>query len=205
MRMMKWACTILFAMGLSLGHAADAEKKSEKSTGSTNEVAIIKTTEGDMTVTFWPEVAPKTVENFKALARKGFYDGTAFHRIIKGFMIQGGDPNTKDPSKEDSYGMGGPGYKVPAEFNDRHHGPGVLSMARSSDPNSAGSQFFICHGDAGSLDHQYTAFGKVTKGMDVLEKIANTPVTSNRGEMSKPTKRVEIKSIKIVPADSAKE
>ena len=90
MRMMKWACTILFAMGLSLGHAADAEKKSEKSTGSTNEVAIIKTTEGDMTVTFWPEVAPKTVENFKALARKGFYDGTAFHRIIKGFMIQGG-------------------------------------------------------------------------------------------------------------------
>src|SRR5947209_19841076 len=161
MKIMKWACTVLFAVGLSVGHAADADSKSEKPAGNTNEVAIIKTTEGDMTVTFWSDVAPKTVENFKTLARKGFYDGTAFHRIIKGFMIQGGDPNTKDPSKEDSYGTGGPGYKVPAEFNNKSHQFGVISMARSADPNSAGSQFFLCNGDASQLDHKYTAFGKL--------------------------------------------
>src|SRR6266478_7674697 len=129
-----------------------------------------------MVVEFWPYVAPKTVENFKALAAKGFYDGTAFHRIVKGFMIQGGDPLTKDPEAEDSWGTGGPGHKVKAEFNDRPHVRGVLSMARSSDPNSAGSQFFICLGEASSLDHQYTAFGKLIKGLDVLDKIGATPV-----------------------------
>src|SRR3954471_14480734 len=128
------------------------------------EMAVIKTTAGEMVIQFWPEVAPKTVENFKALAKKGFYDGTAFHRIVKGFMIQGGDPNTKDLAKEDSYGMGDPGYKIKAEFNDRPHVRGVLSMARSRDPNSAGSQFFICLDRAAPLDHQYTAFGKVIKG-----------------------------------------
>src|SRR5947208_4684485 len=128
------------------------------------EVAVIKTTSGEMVVEFWPDLAPNTVENFKKLARQGFYDGTAFHRIIKGFMIQGGDPNTKDPSKESTYGTGGPGYSIPAEFNDRSHTFGVLSMARSSDPNSGGSQFFVCNGNASQLDHQYTAFGKVIKG-----------------------------------------
>ncbi len=143
--------------------------------------------------------------NFKKLARQGFYDGTAFHRIIKGFMIQGGDPNTKDLSKESSYGTGGPGYKVPAEFNERPHIRGVLSMARSADPNSAGSQFFICLGTASSLDHQYTAFGKLIKGLDVLDKIGATPVTrSASGEMSKPATRVTLESVKIVPADSVK-
>jgi peptidyl-prolyl cis-trans isomerase B (cyclophilin B) len=158
-----------------------------------------------MVIEFWPEVAPKTVENFKTLSRKGFYDGTAFHRIMKGFMIQGGDPLTKDLSKEDQWGTGGPGHSVNAEFNDRPHVRGVLSMARSRDPNSAGSQFFICHGRAASLDHQYTGFGKLIKGDDVLEKIANTPVTAgSSGEPSKPTKRVEITSVKIVPADSIK-
>jgi len=217
MKSLKWLCTLTLTLGVCLAQAADEKKDETKQTetksdtkqnkggATSNEVAVIKTTEGDMVVTFWPDVAPKTVENFKTLARKGFYDGTAFHRIIKGFMIQGGDPNTKDPAKEDSYGTGGPGYSVQAEFNDKHHGPGVLSMARSSDPNSAGSQFFICHGDADSLDHQYTAFGKLTKGMDVLEKIASTPVTRSRGgEPSKPTKRVEIKSVQIVPSDSVK-
>ncbi len=116
------------------------------------EIALIKTTEGDMVAEFWPEVAPKTVENFKKLARQGFYDGTCFHRVIKGFMIQGGDPNTKDPAKESSWGTGGPGHTVKAEFNDRKHVRGVFSMARSNDPDSAGSQFFICHGNATFLD-----------------------------------------------------
>jgi peptidyl-prolyl cis-trans isomerase B (cyclophilin B) len=169
------------------------------------EVAVLKTSDGEMVVKFWPDVAPKTVENFKKLARQGFYDGTAFHRIIKGFMIQGGDPNTKDLTNEDRYGTGGPGYSIPAEFNDRPHVRGVISMARSSDPNSAGSQFFICLGTASSLNHQYTAFGELIKGLDVLDKIGNTPVApSSMGEMSKPTTRVALESVKIVPADSIK-
>jgi len=176
---------------------------SNKTMSKDTETAIIHTSEGDMTVEFWSDVAPKTVENFKKLAREGFYNGTAFHRIIKGFMIQGGDPNTKDPSKEALYGTGGPGYKIQAEFNDRSHQKGVLSMARSADPNSAGSQFFICDGNANFLDRQYTAFGKVVKGIDVLDKIASTPVTNNRGENSKPTKRIEIKKIDLVPAEQA--
>ncbi len=168
-----------------------------------NEVAVIKTTAGEMVVEFWPEVAPKTVDNFKTLARQGFYDGTCFHRVIKGFMIQGGDPKTKDPTKEGEWGTGGPGYQVKAEFNNKHHSRGVLSMARSQDPNSAGSQFFICHGDAGFLDGQYTAFGKLIKGDDVLEKIATTP-THAKGSQDRPDKRMGIESIKIVPADSIK-
>src|SRR5262252_9295582 len=113
-----------------------------------NEVAVISTSAGEMVVEFWPDVAPKTVENFKTLAGKGFYDGTAFHRIVKGFMIQGGDPLTKDQSREDEWGTGGPGHKVKAEFNDKSHQLGVISMARSSHPDSAGSQFFICLGNA---------------------------------------------------------
>ena len=169
------------------------------------EHAIIKTSYGEMTLAFWPDVAPKTVENFKKLAREKFYDGTAFHRIIKGFMIQGGDPNTKDPAKEDQYGTGGPGYQINAEFNDRKHVRGVLSMARSQNPNSAGSQFFIMLGPAPFLDKQYTGFGKLIKGDDVLAKIGDTPVTASRGgEQSKPTRRIEVQSIKIVPADSVK-
>ena len=172
---------------------------------SAKEVAVIKTSEGEMVAEFWPEVAPNTVENFKKLARSGFYDGTAFHRIVKGFMIQGGDPLTKDPAKESRYGTGDPGYKIKAEFNDRSHERGVLSMARSSDPDSAGSQFFICLANVSRLDHQYTTFGKIIKGDDVLGKIGDTEVTtSDSGERSKPTKRVTVESIKIVPADSVK-
>jgi len=158
-----------------------------------------------MIAEFWPDVAPNTVENFKKLARSGFYDGTAFHRIVKGFMIQGGDPLTKNPAKESRYGTGDPGYKIKAEFNDRSHERGVLSMARSSDPDSAGSQFFICLANVSRLDHQYTTFGKIIKGDDVLGKIGDTEVTtSDSGERSKPTKRVTVESIKIVPADSVK-
>src|ERR1051325_8940391 len=140
-----------------------------------DEVAVIKTSAGDMVLQFWPDVAPKTVENFKTLAKKGFYDGTAFHRIVKGFMIQGGDPLTKDPTKEAMWGTGDPGYKINAEFNDRSHVRGVISMARSSDPNSAGCQFFICLGDASFLDGKYTAFGKLVAGEDVLKKIGDLP------------------------------
>jgi peptidyl-prolyl cis-trans isomerase B (cyclophilin B) len=166
-----------------------------------NEVAHITTTEGEMVIEFWPDVAPGTVENFKRLARKGFYDGTCFHRIIAGFMIQGGDPLTKDASKESDWGTGGPGYQIKAEFNNRSHQRGVISMARSSHPDSAGSQFFICDGDASFLDHQYTAFGNLIKGDDVLTKIAGTPVVaSGSGERSKPQKRVGVISIKIVSA-----
>jgi peptidyl-prolyl cis-trans isomerase B (cyclophilin B) len=183
--------------------SVNAEEK--KPMNSTDEVAVIKTSEGEMVAEFWPDVAPNTVENFKKLARSGFYDGTAFHRIVKGFMIQGGDPLTKDPARESRYGTGDPGYKIKAEFNNRSHERGVLSMARSSDPDSAGSQFFICLANVSRLDHQYTTFGKLIKGDDVLGKIGDTEVTmSNSGERSKPTKRVTVESIKIVPADSVK-
>jgi len=171
---------------------------------TSNEVAVIKTTKGEMVVEFWPDVAPKTVENFKKLAKEKFYDGTAFHRIIKGFMIQGGDPLTKDKSMEARWGTGDPGYKIKAEFNERKHQRGVLSMARSANPDSAGCQFFICHGDASFLDRQYTAFGKVIKGDDTLEKIANTPCGSSGRENSKPLERVEVQSIAIVAGDTIK-
>ncbi len=192
----------MLAVALAIA-SVNAEEK--KPMNSAKEVAVIKTSEGEMVAEFWPEVAPNTVENFKKLARSGFYDGTAFHRIVKGFMIQGGDPLTKDPAKESRYGTGDPGYKIKAEFNDRSHERGVLSMARSNDPDSAGSQFFICLANVSRLDHQYTTFGKLIKGDDVLGKIGDVEVTmSGSGERSKPTKRVTVESIKIVPTDSVK-
>lgn len=164
------------------------------------EHALIKTAYGEMTIAFWPDVAPKTVENFKKLARSGYYDGTAFHRIIKGFMVQGGCPNTK-AGESGMPGTGGPGWKVKAEFNKKPHVRGVISMARSSDPDSAGSQFFLCHGNAGFLDGKYTAFGELVKGDDVLEKIANVPTSQGGGgEKSTPIDRVEVESVKIVDA-----
>ncbi len=164
------------------------------------EIAVIKTNKGEMTVEFWPEVAPKTVENFKKLAKDGFYDGTAFHRVIKGFMIQGGDPLTKDDSKAARWGTGDPGYKIKAEFSDRKHVRGVLSMARSNDPDSAGSQFYICHGDPDFLNGKYTVFGKLIKGDDVLEKIATSPTGPN----DRPTEKIVVESVKIVPAPAVK-
>src|SRR5882762_7247586 len=194
------------ALATALAAEEKNEKKEEKTAMSTsNEVAVIKTNEGEMVVQFWTDAAPNTIENFKKLARSGLYNGTIFHRIVKGFMIQGGDPNSKDPAKESRYGAGGPGYKIKAEFNDHPHERGVISMAREPDPDSAGSQFFVCLGPVPRLDHQYTTFGKVIKGDDVLAKIGDTPVTRNSaGETSKPTKRVVIESVKIVPADSVK-
>jgi peptidyl-prolyl cis-trans isomerase B (cyclophilin B) len=195
-----------YFLAFTLVAAAVAEEKKETSPmNSSNEVAVIKTSEGEMVVQFWTDAAPNTIENFKKLSRQDFYNGTIFHRIVKGFMIQGGDPNSKDTAKESSYGEGGPGYKIKAEFNDHPHERGVLSMARASDPDSAGSQLFICLAPVRRLDHQYTTFGKLIKGDDVLDKIGNTPVERNaQGEMSKPTKRVVIESVKIVPAESVK-
>jgi peptidyl-prolyl cis-trans isomerase B (cyclophilin B) len=154
-----------------------------KPAADTSEVAVIKTTEGDMVIAFWTDAAPKTIANFKKLAKSGFYDGTCFHRVIKDFMIQGGDPLTKDAAAEARWGTGDPGYKIDAEFNDHSHVRGVISMARSSNPNSAGSQFFICHGSPTQLDHQYT---------------------TSTHYPDRPDTRMGIISIKIVPADSVK-
>ena len=131
----------------------------------TDTTAVVETKFGKIELKFLPEVAPNHVNNFIDLAKKGFFDGTTFHRVIPGFMIQGGDPNSKDPDRK-RHGMGGPGYSVKAEFNQTAHKRGILSMARSADPDSAGSQFFICVADAPFLDRQYTAFGQVTSGME---------------------------------------
>ena len=164
------------------------------------ETATIKTSAGDLTVAFYNEIAPHTVANFKKLAREGFYNGTAFHRIIRGFMIQGGCPNTKIGATG-TPGTGDPGYKIKAEFSTKPHKRGVLSMARAQDPDSAGSQFFICHDEAPFLNRSYTAFGELIAGDDVLETIASTPVErSFGGEKSKPLVRVEIEAILINPA-----
>src|SRR5881296_3288137 len=202
---MKSLFCCLIASALVATTVAEERKEEKTSVNTSNEVAVIKTSEGEMVVQFWTDAAPNTIENFKKLARQGFYDGTIFHRIVKGFMIQGGDPNSKDPTKESTYGAGDPGYKIKAEFNNHSHDRGVISMARGPDPDSAGSQFFICLAPVRRLDGQYTTFGKLIKGDDVLEKIGDTPVERNaQGEMSKPTKRVIIESVKIVPAESVK-
>ncbi len=150
--------------------------------------AVITTKFGQMELVFFPELAPKHVESFLGLAKKGFYNGTIFHRVIPGFMIQGGDPNTKDPSKRHLYGMGGPGYTVPAEFNRIPHERGIVSAARSADPDSAGSQFFIVVDNASFLDGQYTVFGEVVKGMEVADKIVSQP----RDPKDNPLERIEM-------------
>jgi peptidyl-prolyl cis-trans isomerase B (cyclophilin B) len=198
----------LFSLFLAAGTViGQAEKKSDEPQDAAKEggeVAVIETDLGEMVIEFWPEVAPNTVANFKKLARKDFYDGTAFHRVVQGFMIQGGDPLTKDASAQARWGTGGPDYTIDAEFNERSHQRGVISMARSRDPDSAGSQFFICLGDASPLDGKYTAFGKLLKGDDVLGKIGDveTKMDPSGREKSRPVERVEVKSISIVPADS---
>jgi peptidyl-prolyl cis-trans isomerase B (cyclophilin B) len=197
--------SLLATAALVFAGSASAADDKPATAAAAKEVAVIKTSAGEMVVAFWPDVAPKTVENFLKLAKSGFYDGTAFHRIIKGFMIQGGDPQTKDPAKEDFYGTGGSGENVKAEFNDRKHELGVISMARSANPDSASSQFFLCLGPTPQLDGKYTAFGKLIKGEDVLQEIGDTPVGPSRGgEPSKPKERVVVESIKVVPADSIK-
>ncbi len=157
--------------------------------------AIIETKFGTITLKFFPDVAPGHVKNFIDLAKKGFYDGTTFHRVIPGFMIQGGDPNSKNPDKR-THGMGGPGYTIKAEFSDRPHKRGTLSMARAQNPDSAGSQFFICVKDSPFLDRQYTVFGEVESGMDVVDKI----VSERRDQNDNPNERIEMK-VKIVESN----
>lgn len=142
---------------------------------------------GQIVLRFFPDVAPRHVANFTTLAKQGFYNGTTFHRVIPGFMIQGGDPNSKNPDRS-SHGMGGPGHRVKAEFNSRPHKRGTLSMARANDPDSAGSQFFICVADSNFLDWQYTVFGEVVSGMEVADKIVNM----KRDGRDNPLERVEM-------------
>ena len=140
--------------------------------------AVIETTHGKIVLNLLPDIAPETVRNFIKLAKSGFYDGTLFHRVIPGFMIQGGDPNSKQPDKR-KWGIGGPGYTIKAEFNPRSHLRGVVSMARAMDPDSAGSQFFIVTTDSTFLDRQYTAFGEVIEGMGIADKIVNLQKDEN--------------------------
>jgi peptidyl-prolyl cis-trans isomerase B (cyclophilin B) len=155
-----------------------------------NPKAVIETRFGEIEVELLPDKAPGHVKNFLDLAAKGFYDGTTFHRVIPGFMIQGGDPNTKDPkAPKERHGTGGPGYSIKAEFNDTPHRRGVLSMARSQSPDSAGCQFFICVADAPFLDRQYTAFGRVVRGIEVADKVVSSP----RDGRDNPNERIDMK------------
>ena len=140
--------------------------------------AVVNTNLGNIQLELLSDFAPETVRNFIKLAKSGFYDGTLFHRVIPKFMIQGGDPNTKEADKS-TWGTGGPGYNMKAEFNSRSHLRGIVSMARSSDPDSAGSQFFIVTGDSTFLDREYTVFGQVVNGMEVADKIVNLPRDGN--------------------------
>ena len=159
--------------------------------------AIIETKLGNIEIEFLDDKAPGHVKNFTDLAKKGFYDGTTFHRVIPGFMIQGGDPNTKDATGSRArHGTGGPGYNIKAEFNDTPHKRGIVSMARSQDPDSAGSQFFIVVKDSNFLDRQYTAFGRVVSGMEVADQIVNSP----RDPRDNPNDRVDMKVKVVEPA-----
>jgi peptidyl-prolyl cis-trans isomerase B (cyclophilin B) len=179
------AGVMLLTAGSDRGQAQTASGKAPQ--------AMIETKFGSMEMRFFPDKAPKHVEHFIKLAKSGFYDKTIFHRVIPGFMIQGGDPNTKDETNKTQYGMGGPGYRVKAEFNDRSHVRGTVSMARSSEPDSAGSQFFIVVQDTPHLNGKYTVFGEVVKGMEVADKIVSQP----RDARDNPLERIEM-TVKIV-------
>lgn len=197
MRVLKYSAAVLlvvflagtvFAAEITSKEVKNRKFKQEEIKKMSETQAVIETKFGSITLKFFPEVAPNHVNNFIELAKKGFYDGTTFHRVIPGFMIQGGDPNSKDVNKA-THGTGGPGYSVNAEFNDKPHKRGTLSMARSASPNSAGSQFFICVADSPFLDRQYTVFGQVVSGMDVIDKI----VSQSRDSRDNPNDRVEMK------------
>jgi len=185
-------CVIANAQQLNNPQTKTMKVSKEEIKRMSNTKAIIETKFGNITLKFFPEAAPGHVKNFIDLAKKGFYDGTTFHRVIPGFMIQGGDPNSKSPDKR-SHGMGGPGYTIKAEFNAKPHKRGTLSMARSANPDSAGSQFFICVKDSSFLDGQYTVFGEVESGLDVADKI----VSQSRDSNDNPNDRIEMK-IKIM-------
>lgn len=188
---------LVLALTLLLSISVYAETKNKKLTKEeikkmSEARAIIETKFGNIELKFFPDVAPNHVNNFIELAKKGFYDGTTFHRVIPGFMIQGGDPNSKSADKS-QHGMGGPGHTVKAEFNNKPHKRGTLSMARSGHPDSAGSQFFICVADAPFLDRQYTVFGEVVSGMEAADKIVSQP----RDSRDNPTERIEM-TVKVV-------
>lgn len=196
MKALKIFALFFIAMALIFPLGSEAAKK-DKSKGAKKmekkeTKAIIETKYGEMEIKFFPEVAPKNVENFVTLAKEGLYDNTIFHRVIPGFMIQGGDPNTKGPDTS-RYGMGGPGHNVKAEFSNIQHKRGIVSMARAQHPDSAGSQFFIVVKDSFFLDGQYTVFGEVVKGMEVADKIVNLP----RNPRDLPNERVEM-NVKVV-------
>ena len=185
---------VLFLLWMDDGHAQILYKKftPEEMRKMSETKTIIETKFGNIELRFFPEVAPNHVKNFINLSTKGFYDGSTFHRVIPGFMIQGGDPNSKNPDRS-THGMGGPGYALKAEFNDKPHKRRRLSMARAAHPDSAGSQFFICVADASFLDKQYTVFGEVASGMEVADKI----VAQQRDKTDNPLDRIEMK-LKIV-------
>ena len=173
-------------------------KKTETESGQASvkpeEIAIIETRLGNIVLEFYSDVAPKHVENFKKLAREGFYDSSTFHRVIPGFVIQGGDPLSKDADRSND-GSGGPGYTINAEFNEHPHLRGTLSMARSQEPNTAGSQFFICVVPQPALDNKYTVFGRVIRGMDVVDQIVNLP----RDQRDNPLEPVPMQKVAILP------
>ncbi len=195
MKLLRVSFALFLMMFLSLSAMAEMKQKTftkEDIKKMAETRAVIETKFGNIELKFFPDVAPSHVNNFIELAKKGFYDGTTFHRVIPGFMIQGGDPNSKDPDKS-KHGMGGPGYTIKAEFNEKPHKRGTLSMARSANPDSAGSQFFICVADAPFLNKQYTVFGEVVSGMEVADKIVN----QKRDSRDNPIERVEMK-VKVI-------
>lgn len=186
------AVSIAIFLTLAITACTKKEKVEEETMSTQSGTAVLDTTHGKITIGLRPDLAPKHVENFKKLANDGFYNGTTFHRVIPGFMIQGGDPNSKSDDRS-THGFGGPGYTVDAEFSSEKHVRGVVSMARGGDPNSAGSQFFIVVADSAHLDGQYTVFGKVNSGMDVVDKI----VSAEKDARDNPLQRIEIKSVSI--------
>ena len=195
------ACTLAFSAPVFAKTKKTTTKPTEvtkgKSVSNQAEIAVIETTMGTLKIEFFADKAPGHVKNFKDLATKGFYNGTTFHRVIPGFMIQGGDPLTKEfPKERGKHGTGGPGYQIKAEFNDVKHVRGIVSMARSSNPDSAGSQFFIVVKDSSFLDNQYTVFGKVIEGMDIADKIVSATKDGN----DNPIERIEMKSVTLKPA-----
>jgi peptidyl-prolyl cis-trans isomerase B (cyclophilin B) len=184
-----WMAVFLFLCAATAGAEVKNRSFTQEEIKTMSETkAIIETKFGNIELKFFPDVAPNHVKNFIDLAKKGFYDGTTFHRVIPKFMIQGGDPNSKQTDKS-RHGQGGPGYTVKAEFNTKPHKRGTLSMARSQNPDSAGSQFFICVADSPFLDRQYTVFGEVVSGMDVVDQIVSQPKDRN----DNPNERVEMK------------
>ena len=183
---------ILIAVGFILFNPFNSNSNSSDNM-SDRQIAVIETNFGNIVIQLFPDVAPGHVENFVKLAQDGFYDGTTFHRVIPDFMIQGGDPNSKDEDRSND-GQGGPGFTINAEFSDVPHKRGILSMARAQDPNSAGSQFFIVVKDSNFLDGQYTVFGEVIEGMDVADKIVNVKRDGNDNPLEKVTMKVTIRS-----------